>query len=89
VIITVRSKLSLNLRNMFIFYSSIYPTRCNVAQFILSGNCSTCFGWYFHPSLGAQTTADAGEIFGPGSSQTQSGIEFTILEQGCTYYVLV
>jgi len=22
----------------------IYPTRCNVTQFILSGNCSTCFG---------------------------------------------
>jgi len=27
-------------------YSNIYPTRCNVTQFILSGNCSTCFGWY-------------------------------------------
>jgi len=25
-------------------------------QFILSGNCSTCFGWYHHPSSGAQTT---------------------------------
>ena len=34
----------------------IYPTRCNVTQFILSGNCSTCFGWYHHPSSGAQTT---------------------------------
>ena len=22
----------------------------------VSGNCSTCFGWYFHPSSGAQTT---------------------------------
>jgi len=33
----------------------IYPTRCNVTQFILSGNCSTCFGWYLHPSSGAQT----------------------------------
>jgi len=22
-----------------------YPTRCNVTQFILSGKCSTCFGW--------------------------------------------
>jgi hypothetical protein len=22
----------------------------------ISGNCSTCFGWYFHPSLGAHTT---------------------------------
>ena len=27
------------------YYSNIYPTRCNVTQFILSGNCSTCFGW--------------------------------------------
>jgi len=39
-----------------VFYSNIYPTRCNVTQFILSGNCSTCFGWYHHPSSGAQTT---------------------------------
>ena len=23
----------------------IYPTRCNVTQFISSGNCYTCFGW--------------------------------------------
>jgi len=30
-------------------YSNIYPTRCNVTQFIISGNCSTCFGWYHHP----------------------------------------
>ena len=36
----------------FITYSNIYPT----TQFILSGNCSTCFGWYHHPSSGAQTT---------------------------------
>jgi hypothetical protein len=35
-------------------YILIYPTRCNVTQFILSGNCSTCFGCYFHPSSGAQ-----------------------------------
>jgi hypothetical protein len=27
-------------------YSNIYPTRCNVTQVIISGNCSTCFGWY-------------------------------------------
>ena len=37
-------------------YSNIYPTRCNVTLFILSGNCSTCFGWYHHTSSGAQTT---------------------------------
>jgi len=34
----------------------MYPTRCNVTEFILSGNCSTCFGWYLHPSSGAHTT---------------------------------
>ena len=38
------------------FYSNVYPTRCNVTQFIICGNCSTCFGWYHHPSSGAQTT---------------------------------
>ena len=37
-------------------YSNINPTRCDVTQFILSGNCSTCFGWYHHPSPGVQTT---------------------------------
>jgi len=36
--------------------SNIYPTRCNVTQFIISGNCSTCFGWYLNPSSGAHTT---------------------------------
>jgi len=38
-------------------YSIIYPTRCNVTQFILSAICSTCFGWYHHPSSEAQTAA--------------------------------
>jgi hypothetical protein len=37
-------------------YSNIYPTKCNVTQFIISGNCSTCLEWYHHPSSGAQTT---------------------------------
>jgi len=41
---------------MNLLYSNIYPTRCNVTQFILSGNCSTCLGWYHHPSSGAHTT---------------------------------
>jgi len=36
--------------------SNIYPTRCNVTQFVLSGKCSTCFRWYLHPSSGAHTT---------------------------------
>ena len=25
-------------------------------SFFISGNCSTCFGWYFHPSSGVHTT---------------------------------
>jgi len=49
-------KFSLHKEKTRKFYSNIYPTRCNVTQFILSGNCSTCFGWYHHPSSGAQTT---------------------------------
>jgi len=40
-------------------YSNIYPTICNVTHFILSGNCSTCFACYYHPSSGAQTTVSA------------------------------
>jgi len=31
-------------------------TRCSFTQFILSGNCCICFGWYLLPSSGAQTT---------------------------------
>jgi hypothetical protein len=45
-----------NERNIHSWYSNIYPTRCKVTQFILSGICSTCFGWYIHPSSGARTT---------------------------------
>ena len=41
---------------MNVQYSNIYPTRCNVTQFILSGNWPTCFGRYLHPSPGARTT---------------------------------
>jgi tRNA(Arg) A34 adenosine deaminase TadA len=34
-----------------------------VTQFILSGNCSTCFGWYFHPTSGVQTTVSTASGF--------------------------
>jgi hypothetical protein len=37
-------------------FSDIYPTKCNITHFILSGNCSTCFEWYLQPSSGEQTT---------------------------------
>ena len=50
----IEHRCTLHIR---IFYcSNLYPTRCNVTQLILSGNCSTCFGWYHHPSSGAQTS---------------------------------
>ena len=50
------------LINVVLSYSSIFPTRCNVTQFILSGNCSTCFGWYLHPSSGAQTPVSTASV---------------------------
>jgi hypothetical protein len=34
----------------------ICPTRWSVTHFILSGNCSTYFGCYHHPSSGTQIT---------------------------------
>ena len=37
-------------------YVNKYPTRCNYTQVTLSENCSTCFGWFFLPSTGAQIT---------------------------------
>jgi hypothetical protein len=40
----------------------MYLTRCNITRFILSGNCSTCFGWYHHPSSGAQTTVSTASV---------------------------
>jgi len=42
--------------NETLVLSKMNPKRRNVTQFILSGNCSTCFGCYHHPSSGAQTT---------------------------------
>jgi len=43
-----------------------YPTRCNYTQLILSVNCSTCFGWFLHPSSGTQitvsTASDTGQL---------------------------
>jgi len=39
----------------------------HVTEFILSDNCSTCFGRYYHPSSGAQTTLT-----------TESGNRYTV-----------
>ena len=38
------------------FYVDKCPKRCKYTQLILSVNCSTCFGWFLHPSSGAQIT---------------------------------
>jgi len=38
----------------------------------ISGNCSTCFGWYLHPSPGAHTTVS-----------TASGISHTVTATCC------
>jgi hypothetical protein len=35
----------------------------------ISGNCCTCFGWYLHPSSGAQTVSRA------------SGIRHTVMDR--------
>jgi len=53
--VTIRPPKTTNLSKPNHQYSNIYPLRCNFTQFILSGNCSTCFGWYYHPSSEAQT----------------------------------
>jgi hypothetical protein len=46
----------------------IYIQKSDITQFILSGNCSTCFGRYQHPSSGAKTTIS-----------TASGIFHTVI----------
>ena len=41
---------------MYIYIYIYIQQDATLHSFILSGNCSTCFGWYHHPSSGAQTT---------------------------------
>jgi hypothetical protein len=41
--------------NSILVYSYIQQDATLHSLFI-SGNCSICFGWYFHPSSGAHTT---------------------------------
>jgi len=36
--------------------------KMKITQFILSGNCSACFGWYHHPSSGAQTAVSTASV---------------------------
>jgi len=48
--------LTYHKKNFSIINANKCPTRCNYTQFILSVNCSTCFGRLLHPSSGAQIT---------------------------------
>jgi hypothetical protein len=54
--------------NSIPIYSYIQQDAASHSLFI-SGNCSTCFGWYFHPSSGAHTTVS-----------TASGICYTVTD---------
>jgi len=47
---------------IIIIFQYIYPTKCNVTQFIFSGNCSTCFGWYLHPSSDGHRTVSTASV---------------------------
>jgi hypothetical protein len=48
--------VSVHRNNILLYKSQQYV---HVTEFILSDNCSTCFGRYYHPSSGAQTTVTA------------------------------
>jgi hypothetical protein len=41
--------------NSILIYSYIQQD-ATLRSLFISGNCSTCFGWYFHPTSGAHTT---------------------------------
>jgi len=44
-------------KQRYISYIPIYIQQdATLHSLFISGNCSTCFGWYFHPSSGAHTT---------------------------------
>jgi hypothetical protein len=51
-----------NIKDVFDVHGSVHRNnillyiqqRCNVTQFVLPGNCYTCFGCYHHPSSGAR-----------------------------------
>jgi len=47
-----------------LIYVTKCPTRYNYTQFTLSVNCSTCFGWFLHPSSGAQIAVSTASATG-------------------------
>jgi hypothetical protein len=56
---------SVHHNNILLYKSQL---DAHIIEFILSDSCSTCFGRYYHPSSGAQTTVT-----------TASGNRYTIL----------
>jgi len=57
-----------NRKQHILIYKSQQHT--HVTEFILSDNCSTSFGRYYHPSSGAQTTVT-----------TASGNGYTVIDR--------
>jgi hypothetical protein len=66
----------------------MYPTRCNVTQFILSGNCSTSFGLYHHPSSGAHTTVYTASVIAVTVLQIPDAVDTVVCapENGWCYH---
>jgi len=50
-----QERIQLYLQHL-VFVTPLLLPAANVTQFIVSGNCSTCFRWYLHPSSGAHKT---------------------------------
>jgi hypothetical protein len=73
-----------NIIRRFNIYGSVHRNYIPIYVYIqqeatlhglfISGNCSKCFGWYFHPSSGAHTTVS-----------TASGICHTV-DDGWNYH---
>jgi len=52
-----KERKQLYLQHLVFVRTLLLPAaRCSFTQYILSGNCCTCFGWYLLPLSVAQTT---------------------------------
>jgi hypothetical protein len=66
---------TVNLKEITLLHIPIYIQQdATLHSLFISGNCSTCFGWYFHPSSGAHTTVS-----------TASGICHNTVTATCRY----
>jgi len=64
-----------HVRKQLYLQDLVFVTPLLLPAAIIFGNCSTCFGWYLHPSSGEQTTVS-----------TASGICHTVTAT-CHYYI--